>query len=292
VNLHFKTIGVVAKPSNAALLSLKKLITILLKHKLTVLCEKTTAQHLPQHNNLRLCDLPLLSKNCDLVIIIGGDGTFLKTARLLACDQVYLLGINQGALGFLADINPNQLENKINEILAGKYTKEARFLLGAYVKKENKLKEQFSALNEITIISDNPSHMLEFEIYIDDIFLCAQKSNGVIIATPTGSTAYALSGGGPILYPTLNAITIVPMFPHTLSLRPIVIGANSTVNIIVSKNCKYKAIAYGDSQNSMEINNSNQISIKKIKKTLHLIHPMDYDYFKTLRHKLGWGHNP
>ena len=164
--------------------------------------------------------------------MVGGDGSLLHAAHAVVKNEIPVLGVNRGRLGFLTDIHPKRLE-KIKSILDGEYILEKRFLLSASVEHHGELLGQSDALNEVALIPDLVPHMYEFEIFIDDKFVCSQDSDGVIIATPTGSTAYALSGGGPILHPQLDAMVIVLMFPHTLTMRPIVIKA------IVSVDCHH-----------------------------------------------------
>jgi len=203
-------------------------------------------------------------------------------------DEIPILGINRGSLGFLTDILPSQLE-KIKAILEGKFILEKRFLLTATVTSNNKIISQDDALNEVALIPDAIPHMIEFEIYIDKQFVCSQNSDGLIIATPTGSTAYALSGGGPILHPQLDAIVLVPMFPHSLNNRPIVVQGQCEISIIVSPNNDTSPRLSCDGRAYLNAEPGSEITIRKKPKTLHLIHPLDYSYYETLRSKLHWG---
>ena len=229
-----------------------------------------------------------LGKRCHLLIVVGGDGSLLHAAHAVIKNEVPVLGINRGRLGFLTDINPSHLK-KIKPILDGEYRLEKRFLLTATVEHHGKRLGQNDALNEVALIPDSVPHMNEFEIFIDDQFVCSQDSDGVIIATPTGSTAYALSGGGPILHPQLDAMVIVPMFPHTLSLRPIVIEGNRRVTIVITPNNTTTPRLTCDSQAYISAPPGSHITIEKNPQALHLIHPVDYDYYESLRSKLHWG---
>lgn len=226
---------------------------------------------------------------CDLIIVVGGDGSLLQAAQSIGYHKVPMLGINRGRLGFLTDIHPTELE-KIKAILQGEYYLEDRFLLNATVTREDKILGKAQALNEVALIPDSIPHMNEFEIYIDEQFVCSQNSDGVIIATPTGSTAYALSGGGPILHPQLDAIVIVPMFPHTLSIRPIVIQGQHRITIVVTRNNTHSPRVACDGQTIINTPPLSHITIEKKPEPLVLIHPKDYDYYETLRTKLHWGH--
>lgn len=229
-----------------------------------------------------------LSKHCNLLIVIGGDGSLLNAVHAVVDDEIPVLGINRGSLGFLTDIHPTELD-KIKAILEGDYLLEKRFLLTAIVELDGKILGQSDALNEAALIPDAIPHMNDFEITIDDQFLCSQHSDGLIIATPTGSTAYALSGGGPILHPQLDAMVIVPMFPHTLSMRPIVIEGSRRITVTLSSQNNAIPRLSCDGQAYIQTPPGSQITLFKKTKRLHLIHPLDYDYYETLRSKLHWG---
>jgi NAD+ kinase len=267
--------------------TLKSLVNFLVQLKKEVKIDAETAQTLADEQYPGVAR-EQLSKECDLLIVVGGDGSLLQAAHAVIEDEVPLLGVNRGRLGFLTDIHPAELE-KIKAILAGQFILEKRFLLTASVSLDEQKLGVNNALNEVALIPDMTPHMYEFEIYVDDKFVLSQASDGVIVATPTGSTAYALSGGGPILHPQLDAIVIVPMFPHTLSIRPIVLEANQVVKIMISPNNTATPRLTCDGQAFIPTPPASQIKIAKKPQTLHLIHPLDYDYYGTLRSKLHWG---
>ncbi len=284
----FKTIGIFGRVNNLGVLeTLKTLIHYLQSLNQPILIEAETYKAL---DNLALpfCPCEDLATRCDLLIVVGGDGSLLRATHNIIKNETPVLGINRGRLGFLTDILPAELE-KIKAILMGKFILETRFLLTATVEYQGKILGKSDALNEVALIPDSVPHMNEFEIYINDQFVCSQNSDGFIIATPTGSTAYALSGGGPILHPALDAIVIVPMFPHTLSIRPIVIDANQQVSIVISPNNINTPRITCDSQETIATPPGSHIHIHKKAQQLHLIHPIDYDYYATLRSKLHWG---
>lgn len=222
-----------------------------------------------------------LAKECDLIIVIGGDGSFLHAAHDIIESETPMVGINRGKLGFLTDINPENIEKDLTAILNHQYHIEKRFSL-----QSNYQDKTYRALNEIVLLADNKSSMIEFEIFIDDVFLLREKSDGMIFATPTGSTAYALSGGGPILHPELNSIVLVPMFSHTLSSRPIVINADHLVKINILEKT---GIINVDGTQHHAIDEKESFLIKKHTRPLNLLHPAGYDYFDALRTKLHWG---
>lgn len=284
----FKTIGIIGRVRNPGVKeTLKTLIDYLISLKQKILVDKETAE--PLHDlNLPTIERDSLGKQCDLLIVVGGDGSLLHAAHAIVNHEIPVLGINRGSLGFLTDIHPTELE-KVKDILHGKYQLEKRFLLTAAIELNHQHIGTDDALNEVAIIPDAIPHMIEFEIYIDDEFVCSQVSDGLIVATPTGSTAYALSGGGPILHPQLDAIVLVPMFPHTLTSRPIVIEGNRRLNIIISPENTTQSRLCCDGQEFMNMAPGCHITIQKKSKQLHLIHPLDYNYYETLRSKLHWG---
>lgn len=284
----FKTIGIIARVKNPLVKdTLNALTDYLLSLQQNLLIETETAESLI-NTSLPTIAREDLGKQCDLLIVVGGDGSLLNAAHAVVNDQIPVLGINRGSLGFLTDILPSQLE-KIKEILAGKYVIEKRFLLTASIESQGTLLGTDDALNEVAILPDSVPHMIEFEIYIDDKFVCSQDSDGLIIATPTGSTAYALSGGGPILHPQLDAMVLVPMFPHSLNNRPIVIEGNREISIIISPNNSSSPRISCDGRAYITTPPGSRINVRKKAETLHLIHPLDYNYYETLRSKLHWG---
>lgn len=284
----FKTVGIYGRVNNAGVKeTLKALITYLQTLGQAFYLDAQTAAVLAD------ATLPTLARetlchHCQLLIVVGGDGSLLHAAHAVVNEEIPVLGVNRGRLGFLTDILPSEL-HKIKNILEGRFILEKRFLLTASVEAAGKVIGQCSALNEVALIPNSVPHMNEFEIYIDDQFVCSQSSDGVIVATPTGSTAYALSGGGPILHPRLDAMVIVPMFPHTLSMRPIVIEGNHRIRILLSPHNTATPRLSCDSQDFIDTPPGCQIYIHKKPQRLHLIHPIDYDYYASLRSKLHWG---
>lgn len=222
-----------------------------------------------------------LHQHADLLIVVGGDGSLLSAAHMAIDQNLPVLGINRGRLGFLTDIHPNKL-TQIDAILDGHYEEEKRFLL------ETGQTDHNVALNDVVLLPGDAAQMIEFDIHINDKLVCNQRADGMIVATPTGSTAYALSGGGPILHPTLEAIVLVPMFPHTLSSRPIVVTADSTISLQISSDQGAGAYVSCDGLNRVALLPGETVTINRKKETLTLIHPIDYSYYRTLREKLHW----
>ena len=266
--------------------TLVSLIEHLQNLQLTVAIEKSSSNIIKSHK-ISVHPENKLPPETDLVIVVGGDGSLLSAAHLALKNDLPVLGINRGRLGFLTDIHPDEL-NKIEHVLKGNYVEERRFLLQAELSEENRKPAHLSALNDVVLLPGNTAHMIEFETHINNQFVCRQRADGLIIATPTGSTAYALSGGGPILHPKLDAIVIVPMFPHTLSSRPIVISGDSDIKIIIGDQNETEPCVSSDGQDPISLPNGGLIHINKKPRLLRLIHPEDYNYYSTLREKLGW----
>jgi NAD+ kinase len=229
-----------------------------------------------------------LPAHCDLVIAVGGDGTFLTAARAAADFDVPLLGVNLGRLGFLTDISPEQLLSRLDHILAGRYKTEQRHLLHAAIIRDGEVIHRQTAVNEVVVHRWVTPSMIEIVTSIDGVFLNTQRSDGLIVATPTGSTAYSLSAGGPILHPSLNALVLVPLNPHMLSNRPIVIDDNVEIEIRFSQTKQINALVTCDHLEIPDVRINDKIVIKKAEKPINILHPEDHDYFHILRSKLNW----
>ena len=282
----FNNIGLVARTgSESVLQSLRQVRTFLLSQNRKVLLEDTA------HALLNDCEGPYytqkeLASRCDLVIAVGGDGNILGAARNFAPSGVPMLGINRGRLGFLADVSPNEIEKSLGEVLNGNYVMEEHFLLEGEVSVKG-VKEIPCAVNEVVIHSAK-TKMLEFNLYIDDTFVYNQYSDGLIISTPTGSTAYALSAGGPIMHPSLDAIVLVPMFPHQLNSRPLVVPGDSEIKIVIGSFIGMNAKISFDSQLEFEIEPGESICVTKKREKLNLIHPHGHSFYGKCRSKLDW----
>ncbi|MDF2867202.1 MAG: ppnK [Gammaproteobacteria bacterium] len=284
----FQSVALLARKSNPDnIATLQAVIACLEDYQLTIIIEQETAKLLPEIN-WPVVPREQLGNQCDLFIVVGGDGSLLNAARCAADCQKPVLGVNRGRLGFLTDVHPDEFASKFKEVLAGDYLEEQRFLLDAHISQPSESIYFDSALNEVALLPGDVAHMIEFSILIDDQFVCSQRADGLIVATPTGSTAYALSGGGPILHPQLNALVLVPICPHTLSSRPLVVGGDSEIKLIVDKH-RYKAPQLScDGHIRRSVQTGETIVIRKKPQTLRLIHPLDYNYFDTLRTKLHW----
>ncbi len=213
----------------------------------------------------------------------------LKAAHMVCDHDVPLLGINRGRLGFLADIPADAIHENLSAIFEGQYKEDERFLLHCQILRDKKPILERHAFNDIIIQKWNIARLVEFETYVDDTFVHKQRSDGMIISTPTGSTAYAMAGGGPILYPSLDALVLVPICPHTLTNRPIVIDGNSHIEIVVGTREIDHARLTCDGGVTGELAPGDRVSIRKKGKKIRLLHPADHDHFSILRAKLQWG---
>ncbi len=288
MSYHFNNIVLITKKYTAPIVDTLKAVYLHLKCLgVNVLVETETAEYM-NDPNIPTIKVSEYKELIDLAIVVGGDGSLLHTARIVANQHIPVVGINRGRLGFLTDVLPDDLE-KLTAVLEGHYTVEKRFLLYAQVHQQNQVIGEGDALNDVILLPNDVAHMIEFEIYIDDLCMCSIRSDGMIVATPTGSTAYALSGGGPILHPQLDAIVLVPMFPHSLTYRPVVVDGNSEIRILVAE-CDHKTPGIScDGQPRIPMGQGDSVKIIKNRNYLKLIHPIGYNYYEALRSKLHWG---
>ena len=234
------------------------------------------------------CDPEKLAATADLLIAIGGDGTMLEAASLVAGSTTPVLGINRGRLGFLADIGQADMLPKVDEVLAGNYQEDQRLYLEVALSSGAK-EQTLNALNDVVIQRSETGRMVDIETTVDGQYVNTHTGDGLIIATATGSTAYALSCGGPIIQPSLDALLLVPVCPHTLSDRPIVIPANSAISLRLARSPRGNVPIFCDGHLLGNLGENQTLSIRASKHRLTLIHPADYDYYRMLRSKLRWG---
>ena len=285
----FKRIGLVGRPGHRGVVeTLKKLEEVLKGFDVKVMIDEASSELTPGHG-FEVVSRDSLGTHCDLVMVVGGDGSMLSVAKTLASHDVSVLGVNRGRLGFLTDILPEELEERLVQILAGKYTEETRFLIECELHRDGDILDSAYALNDIVLNPGTAARMIEFELFINEQFVNSQQSDGLIVATPTGSTAYALSAGGPIMHPSLNALVLVPMYPHSLSSRPLVVDANSSIRIKVGQVRGLQPQMSCDGATSFEVNPGDSIVVRKKAEPLRLVHPLDHNFYQTCRSKLGWG---
>ena len=252
---------------------------------LTVVVDSLTAEHL-KDSPYQAMNLDEIGRAVDLAIVIGGDGTMLNIARTLSPRHIPLVGVNQGRLGFLTDLTMENMQDSIAAMLEGQFVTEQRLMLDARVVRNDV--EVFSGLafNEVVVHRSNISSMIEFEVRVDGEYLYNQRADGLIVATPTGSTAYAMSAGGPILHPSLDVLELVPICPHTLSNRPIVVKSSSLLEILAHRTGDIRV--HLDSHTSYDLQLHDKIIVTRHPALVSLLHPVGHSYYHTLREKLLW----
>ena len=243
---------------------------------------------LEELTGLKSLSTKAIVEKADLLIAIGGDGTMLNCSKKYGSKGIPVLGINLGKLGFLTDIAPEEITTRLIEVIKGNFVEDKRFFLEASVQNQN---ENLIALNEIVIHSGAIAQLIEFNLFINDHFVYRQKADGLIINSPTGSTAYSLSGGGPIVHPGVDAITLLLMFPQSLSTSSLLVRADSSIRIELT-NPQLSAQVSFDSHDTLTVKGIQEINISKSTSVLNLIHPLDHDFFGGCRNKLGWSSGP
>ncbi len=286
----FRNIGILGREGIGVAETLQRLVVFLRNRSLNIIvCDQI--QHLVEPELLqaaRICSRKMIGEVSDLIIVVGGDGSLLAAARTLARFDVPVLGVNRGRLGFLTDVSPDDIEQLVGEVLDGHYRIEKRFLLDVTVKRNGEPVGTADALNDVVVNSGTSAKMMEFELYIEGEFVYRQRSDGLIVSTPTGSTAYSLSAGGPIMHPKLDAIVLVPMFPHTLSSRPIVVDGNSEIKIVICESGAAQLPVTCDGQVNLKAQSGDSVYIAKKPHKLKMIHPLVHSFYASCRDKLGW----
>jgi NAD+ kinase len=249
---------------------------------------ETSLRELREFLTSRGCDVAKEGKGADLAIVIGGDGTMLAAARELVPMGVPLVGINQGRVGFMTDIGHDDTRAGIGAILEGRYVVEERSLLDAEILRDGKSMLRTVALNEAVVGKGSQGRLIEFELSLDGEFVYALRADGIIVATPTGSTAYALSAQGPILHPAVPALALVPLNPHTLSARPVSVSDKCVIDIALARTPGLDAQTYFDGFALAELAPGDHLVLKRSSHVARFVHPPGYQYFATLREKLGW----
>jgi NAD+ kinase len=288
----FHTIGLIGKfgdPNVAD--TLKQIAAHLLRRRLRVLLDDSSARLMPD-SGLEIASRDRIGEQCDLAIVMGGDGTMLNAARSLVDYEVPILGVNLGRLGFLADVSPSELPQSLDAVLDGQFREARRSLLHAQVMHGDRITGEADALNDVVVHKCEVARMIEVDTFLDGRFLNTYRADGLIISTPTGSTAYALAGGGPIIHPGLEAVVLVPICPHTLTHRPIVVKADSVIEVVLNVANLTQTQVTCDGQISLALEPGDHVVIRKKDRKARLLHPLNHDYFKLLRAKLSWGLNP
>lgn len=284
---QFKKIAIFGKKNSTMVDDLQKIKNIVEEMGAIPLLEESTAERLECGKGL---SLPEIGEQANLAIVFGGDGTMLGISRRLARFNFPFIGINAGHLGFITDIGAENYEKQLKSILAGDYVLDSRLMLSAELQRNGQTIFRSIALNDIVISRGISGGMIESSISVNDLPMSVQRADGLIVSTPTGSTAYALSVGGPIVHPTIQGMIMVPVAPHTLTNRPIILPADSKIEIIIS-NIRDGALYY-DMQDEVEIWQNDKVIITKYPHSVHFMHPKGSNYYETLRHKLHWNYMP
>jgi len=284
-----RTIGLFGKYGSKEVSGvIRRLCAFLRGRGLAVLLEEVTAEFMDQ-----ACaesrPPAALGQEIDLALVVGGDGTMLHVARELAPLGVPLIGVNLGRLGFLTDISTDHMEDELARILDGDFKTEERILLEAEVVRSGKVLNRANAFNDVVVNKGALARLIEFETWVEGEFVNSTRADGIIVATPTGSTAYALSAGGPILHPTLPALVIVPICPHTLSDRPLAIGSDSQIEIVMISTSQQSAHVTFDGQTNFAVLDGDRVRVRRAARAATLIHPTRRNHYEVLRGKLGWG---
>lgn len=278
-------IGKLRSPEIAA--SLRDLTALMEKRGCEVRVEKETAAELGVAHS---ADYAALGKWADLAVVVGGDGTMLAAARNLVRHKVPLVGVNQGRVGFMTDIGHRDMQEGIGAILEGKYRIKERTLLDAEILRGRESILRTLALNDAVVSKGAQGRLIEFELLLDGEFVYSLRADGMIVATPTGSTGYALSAQGPILHPAVPAFALVPLAPHTLSARPVSVSDKSVIEIHLKH--AQEARAHFDGLALADLKDDDRVVLKRSADTVRFVHPPGYRYFATLREKLGWTEAP
>lgn len=286
MNFPFKTVALIGKYKTPEIAEpLLRLASFLEEQGVAVVVDNLTAEHLKLRPYPEM-SLEKMGGVVDLAIVMGGDGTMLNIARMLAPLGIPLVGVNQGRLGFLTDLSIDSMQQSIAAMLKGEFVTEPRMLLTAVVLRKGTDVFSSLAFNEIVVHRSNISSMIEFEVRIDDEYVYTQRADGLIVSTPTGSTAYALSAGGPIVHSSLNVMTLVPVCPHTLSNRPIVVNGESKIEILMHRTEDVR-IRF-DSHTHFDLHLHDTLIVTSHSEPARLLHPVGHSYYHTLREKLLW----
>ncbi len=287
--LAFRRIGLMASLDVPAVKeSLGTLKTVLGEAGLDVIIEERTAGLVDDTMSV-VRSISEFAGAVDLAIVVGGDGSMLSAARKMAASGIPLLGINRGRLGFLTDISPEDIERRVMPVIRGEYQSTRRFMLETTIIRDGRVLDSGVALNEVVLHPGKSLRMIEFELYVEDEFVYSQRSDGLVVATPTGSTAYALSAGGPLLFPELDAIVVVPLNPHTLSSRPIALHGSARIELRVGQRNEVMPQITCDGHKYLGVRPGDRVHIAKHAEAIKLIHPLGNSFYSVCRSKLGWG---
>lgn len=287
MNASFKSVALIGKYMSPDVHDqLLTLARFLVARGIAVLVEENTAKHL-HIESYPTRGMQDIGAETELAVVIGGDGTMLMAARALGNHGIPLVGVNRGHFGFLTDISCDVMLPTMERILAGEYTLEQRIMLCAEIERKGEIISKGRAFNDVVLSKGSSAKLIELDMSVDGQRVTHQRSDGMIVATPTGTTAYALSAGGPVVHPTMDAFTIVPICPHTLTSRPIIVSTSSNIRIQFTRGDDARIQV--DGLPYMELQLGDIVDIKRHEKTVTLLHPAGHSHFEVLRDKLYWG---
>ena len=286
----FSKVAIFVKPTESLAGPLTALISVIRNAGAEVFLDERSAQTLGERAGSRGYTRAELGELCDLAVVLGGDGTMLGVARSLAPFGTPIVGVNAGRLGFITDIVLEDMERLLPALIQGQCTRDVRRMLGAELVRNGECIFSGLAVNDIGVSHGRAGGMVEFIVYVNGIQMASQSADGIICSTPTGSTAYSLAAGGPLLAPMLDGVTLVPVAPHTLSNRPIVLPGESSIDIEITES--RDAVAYFDMQEFADVQPGDVLKIRPSERTFTMLHPIGYDYFDLLRRKLKWNFMP
>jgi len=284
---EFSTAGVIIKPGDDGVTqTLTEVIKALSAQNIKVLLEDSAKLVLPETPTVSIEEI---AQQCDLAVVIGGDGTLLHAARNLVDHDVPIVGVNRGRLGFLVDVPPSDGLAELTNILSGEYHSEERIILETRILRDGECINTSYSFNDTVVRVKDVLQIMDFDIIIDDVLVTHQRADGLIMATPSGSTAYSLSNGGPIVGPTINAVILQPICPHTLTSRPLMVSSDSAVRVHLWDDKVMEAQVVCDGQVYMPATLGDMIEMRVKDQRVRLLHPTSYDYHRILREKLNWG---
>lgn len=281
-----RNVGIVSKPGKDEIRPIVRELTAWLRQRgVEWHCDRVTADYIECPDSFPRDRMP---GGFDLVIVLGGDGTLLSAARGVGDRETPLLAVNLGGLGFLMSTGPHEIYEHLERVLSGDFAVQKRTVLSADVIREGETIAHYEALNDAVVSKAAMARLLELDAFVEDEFVCSYRADGLIISTPTGSTAYSLSAGGPVIFPSVSAVCITPICPHTLTNRPVLLPESSTVEIVIraGDDLSYLTI---DGQVGLDLNLNDRIRACPAKHHVHIVQPQRVRFFEVLRSKMKWG---
>lgn len=285
----FRTVAVIAKPDPLIGDLIKELLDVISTAGLTPILSRSWEGNIPKHSYKRLPENEL-AQNCDVCVTLGGDGTMLGAARLFARTGIPIIGVNAGRLGFITDITIGDMSKMLPEMLHGEYLRDTRGVLEGTLYHHEKEVCRHVAVNDIAVAHGRALGMIQYTVYVDQQQMAVQRADGILVSTATGSTAYALAAGGPIMHPRVHSMLLVPVAPHTLSNRPVVLYSRSIIDIELNES--RSAVVGFDTQLIYDMFVGDIMRVRTIAEAYDILHPKSYNQFDTLRRKLRWNYLP